>query len=104
VQKTHVRQRFQATWSGAVLADSADTVRVEGNQYFPIADVRMQHFRPSDTHTTCHWKGIASYYDLVVDGKINRDAAWYYPDPSPAAAGIKGRLAFWRGVKVEPVT
>ena len=94
-------KRFRATWKDVVLADSADTVLVEGNRYFPIADVRGEHLRPSDTHTTCHWKGIASYYDVVVDGVENRDAAWYYPDPSTAAEQIKGTVAFWRGVKVE---
>lgn len=76
---------------------------VEGNHYFPLADVRREHLTTSDSHTTCHWKGVASYYDVVVNGKANRDAAWYYPDPSPAAEHIKGSIAFWRGVKVEPV-
>ena len=96
-------ERYRATWNGAVLADSADTVVVEGNQYFPATDVHQDLLRTSDTHTSCHWKGLASYYDVVVDGQVNRDAAWYYPDPSPAAKGIKGHVAFWRGVKVEPV-
>jgi uncharacterized protein (DUF427 family) len=94
-------KRFRATWNDAVLAESTGTVLVEGNRYFPIADVRGEHLRPSDTHTTCHWKGIASYYNVVVDGRVNRDAAWYYPDPSAAAEHIKGTVAFWRGVKVE---
>lgn len=94
---------YRAVWNGAVLAESADTVVVEGNQYFPPADVRREYFRPSESHTTCHWKGLASYYDVVVDGKENKDAAWYYPQPSAAAENIKGRVAFWRGVKVEPV-
>ncbi len=93
--------RFQAVWNGAVLAESANTVVVEGNHYFPLADVRMENLRPSSSHTTCHWKGVASYYDVVVGDKVNRDAAWYYPDPSPAAAQIKGCVAFWRGVRVE---
>jgi uncharacterized protein (DUF427 family) len=93
--------RYRATWNDAVLAESADTVAVEGNQYFPLADVRQEHLRPSDSHTTCPWKGVASYYDVVVGDKVNRDAAWYYPNPSPAAEGIKGRVAFWRGIKVE---
>jgi len=74
---------------------------VEGNVYFPPGAIRKEHFAPSDTHTTCGWKGIASYYDIVVDGKVNKDAAWYYPDPKPEAANIKGHIAFWRGVKVE---
>ena len=94
---------YRATWNGTVLAESDDTVVVEGNHYFPVEDVSLEHFRPSETHTTCHWKGLASYYDVVVDGKDNRDAAWYYPEPSQAAEKIKGRIAFWRGVKVEPV-
>jgi uncharacterized protein (DUF427 family) len=94
-------KRYRATWNGEVIAESADTVVVEGNQYFPLSDVKADLLRPSDTHTTCHWKGLASYYDVAVDGKVNHDAAWYYPDPSPAAAQIKDRVAFWRGVKVE---
>jgi uncharacterized protein (DUF427 family) len=76
---------------------------VEGNQYFPPGDVRPEHLRSSESHTTCAWKGLASYYDVVVDGKVNRDAAWYYPDPSQAAQHVKDRIAFWHGVKVEPV-
>lgn len=94
-------QRFHAVWNGHVIADSAETVVVEGNHYFPLADVESAFLRPSDTHTTCHWKGVASYYDVVVDGKVNSDAAWYYPTPSEAAEQIKGRVAFWHGVKVE---
>ena len=86
-----------------MLAESADTVVVEGNQYFPLVDVRQDHLRPSDSHTTCHWKGVASYYDVVVADKVNQDAAWYYPNPSPAAERITGRVAFWHGVKVEAV-
>ena len=97
------RKRYRASWNGAVIAESDDTVAVEGNQYFPLAGVQQEYLRPSDTHTTCHWKGLASYYDVVVDGQANPDAAWYYPDPSPAAERIKGRVAFWRGVKVEAV-
>ena len=96
-------KKYQATWNGVVLADSEHTIVVEGNQYFPIADVMQDHLRRSETHTSCHWKGIASYYDVVVDGKVNADAAWYYPDPSAAAEKIKGRIAFWHGVKVEQV-
>lgn len=95
--------RYQAKWNGAVIADSDQTVEVEGNQYFPISAVtEAAKLQPSDTHTTCHWKGIASYYDVVVDGKVNTDAAWYYPEPSDAAHVIKDRVAFWHGVKVEP--
>ncbi len=98
-----VAKRYRATWNDAVVAESTETVVVEGNHYFPLADVRAEHLRPSDTHTTCHWKGVASYYDVLVGDKVNRDAAWYYPDPSPAADRIKGRVAFWHGVKVEAV-
>ncbi len=94
--------RYQAKWNGAVIADSDETVVVEGNQYFPIEAVVASSLQPSETHTTCHWKGLASYYDVVVDGKVNADAAWYYPEPSDAAANIKDRVAFWHGVKVEP--
>ena len=96
-------QRYQATWNGTVIAESDQTVAVEGNQYFPSTDVRSEFLRPSDTHTTCHWKGVASYYDLVVDGDVNKDAAWFYPEPSEAAERVRDRVAFWRGVKVQPV-
>ena len=89
-----------ATWRGAVLADSDDTVIVEGNHYFPRDSINEEYFTQSDTHTRCHWKGTASYFDVVVDGETNSDAAWYYPTPSDAASEIKDRVAFWRGVKV----
>jgi len=92
----------KATWKGAVLAESDECVVVEGNQYFPSGAVRREYLRPSATHTTCPWKGVASYYDVVVDGETNRDAAWYYEAPKPAAAEIRGRIAFWRGVRVDP--
>jgi len=98
-----VTRRYRATWNDAVLADSSDTVVVEGNQYFPLADVRQEHLRPNDKHTTCPRKGLASYYDVVVVDKVNRDAAWYYPNPSPAAERVNGRVAFWHGIKVEAV-
>jgi len=98
-----VTKRYRATWADAVLAESTNTVAVEGNQYFPLADVRQEYLRPSDTHTTCHWKGVASYYDVVVGDRVNGDAAWYYPNPSPAAERVKGRVAFWRGIKVQAV-
>jgi uncharacterized protein (DUF427 family) len=91
----------KATWNGTVLAESDDTVVVEGNHYFPAESIRAEHFRPSATHTTCHWKGVASYYDVVVGGALNKDAAWYYPDTKPEAKSIEGRVAFWRGVRVE---
>jgi len=95
--------RQRATWNGAVIAESANTIVVEGNHYFPLADVHQDLLRPSETHTTCHWKGLASYYDVVVGDKVNSDAAWYYPTPSVAAAKIKDYVAFWRGVKVEAI-
>ncbi len=91
----------RATWNGAVIAESGDTVVVEGNHYFPPDSVNPMHLAPSDQHTECHWKGTASYYDVVVDGVVNGAAAWYYPDPLPAAREITGRIAFWHGVKVE---
>ena len=91
---------MKATWKGAVLAESEDTVVVEGNHYFPGDSLRREHFRESKTHTVCGWKGTASYYDVVVDGSTNRDAAWYYPDPKDDAKQVLGRIAFWRGVQV----
>jgi uncharacterized protein (DUF427 family) len=91
---------MKATWKDAVLAESADTVVVEGNHYFPAESINRQHFRESNTHSVCPWKGEASYYDVVVDGEINKDAAWYYPEPKEAAKEIKDRVAFWKGVRV----
>ena len=91
----------KAVWNGAVLAESDDTVMVEGNHYFPPEAVNREYFRDSQSHTTCYWKGVASYYDIQVEGDTNRGAAWYYPEPSEAAASIKDYIAFWRGVKVE---
>ena len=91
----------KALWNEKTIAQAEQVETVEGNAYFPPGAIRREHFAPSDTHTTCPWKGIASYYDIVVDGKVNKDAAWYYPDPKPEAANIKGHIAFWRGVKVE---
>jgi uncharacterized protein (DUF427 family) len=92
---------MKATWKGAVLAESEETVVVEGNHYFPADSIRREHFRESATHTVCGWKGTASYYDVLVGGEVNADAAWYYPEPKDAAKEIKGRVAFWRGVRVE---
>lgn len=92
----------KAIWNGAVLAESDQMVQVEGNHYFPPEAVRREFFRDSQTHTVCSWKGTASYYDVVVGGQVNRDAAWYYPAPSAAARNIQGHVAFWKGVKVEP--
>ena len=92
----------RATWNGAVIADSDRTVEVEGNHYFPPDSVRREHLRETATHTTCPWKGVASYYDVVVGSEVNRDAAWYYPETKDAANDIRGYIAFWRGVSVEP--
>jgi uncharacterized protein (DUF427 family) len=89
-----------ATWNGAVIAESDDIVTVEGNAYFPRESVRDDVLRDSDTHTVCPWKGTASYFDVQVDGEVNRDAAWYYPTPKDAAQEITGRVAFWKGVQV----
>jgi uncharacterized protein (DUF427 family) len=91
---------MRATWNGAVLAESEQTIVVEGNQYFPPEAVKREHLRASDTHTVCGWKGTASYYDVVVDGAVNKDAAWYYPTPKDAAKQIANYIAFWRGVTV----
>ena len=90
----------KATWNGAVLAESDETIVVEGNHYFPPEAIKQDYFVDSSRHTTCPWKGVASYYDVSVDGQINEGAAWYYPSPKPAAADIEGRVAFWRGVTV----
>ncbi|MGF1537846.1 MAG: DUF427 domain-containing protein [Elainellaceae cyanobacterium] len=91
----------KAVWNGAVVAESDRVETVEGNAYFPPESIKSEYFQPSDTHTSCPWKGTASYYSLVVDGQTNQDAAWTYPDPKDAAQNIKGYIAFWRGVKVE---
>jgi uncharacterized protein (DUF427 family) len=91
---------MKAIWNGAVLAESEGGILVEGNYYFPPDAVQRQYLRESTTHTTCFWKGQASYYTIEVDGKVNQDAAWYYPTPSDAARQIQGYIAFWRGVKV----
>jgi uncharacterized protein (DUF427 family) len=92
----------RAIWNGAVLAESDRCEIVEGNHYFPPDAVRGDLLRESPTHTVCGWKGTASYYDVVVDGHVNKDAAWYYPQTKPAAANIQGYIAFWHGVRVEP--
>jgi uncharacterized protein (DUF427 family) len=91
----------RAIWNGTVLAESDDTVVVEGRRYFPPDALNRAYFAASDHHSVCPWKGQASYHDIVVDGKVNRAAAWYYPDPRPAAAAIRGHVAFWHGVRVE---
>ena len=92
---------MKAVWNGQLLAESDDTVVIEGNHYFPPQSIKNQFFKESDTKSTCPWKGEASYYTLVVDGKENKDAAWYYPEVSDLAKAIKGRVAFWKGVAIE---
>lgn len=92
----------KATWNGTVLAESDRCEIVEQNYYFPPDSVRRKYLEASETHSECNWKGTASYYDVVVGGRRNQDAAWYYPEPKPAAANIKGYVAFWRGVEMEP--
>jgi uncharacterized protein (DUF427 family) len=91
----------KAVWNDAVIAESDDTVVVEGNHYFPPEAVNRELLRDSDRHTVCGWKGTASYYDVVVDDQTNAAAAWFYPETTPEAAHIAGRVAFWRGVRVE---
>ncbi|MDE2291197.1 MAG: DUF427 domain-containing protein [Elusimicrobia bacterium] len=93
---------MRATWNGVVLAESGKTVEVEGNQYFPADSLKKEYFKASSHHTICPWKGTASYYDVVVDGKVNAQAAWYYPRTSEKAKHIQGYVAFWKGVAVEP--
>ncbi len=92
---------MKAIWNGKVIAESNDTIVVEGNHYFPANSVRKEFLQDSPTHTTCPWKGLASYYSLNVDGQTNKDAAWYYPQPKDAAKQITGYVAFWKGVQVE---
>lgn len=92
----------RASWNGTVIAESDRCEMVEGNHYFPPEAVKREFLQPSATHTTCGWKGEASYYDVVADGQVNQDAAWYYPEPKLAAKNIAGYIAFWKGVKVEP--
>ncbi len=91
---------MKATWNGKVIAESDKTINIEGNQYFPVETVDKVFLSISDTDTKCHWKGTASYYDIVVDGKTNKNAAWYYPDPLALADKIKNHIAFWRGVEI----
>lgn len=91
----------KAIWNGTVLAESDHTEIVEGNHYFPADTIKSEYFQESSTHTTCPWKGVASYYSIVVDGQTNKDAAWYYPTPKDAAKNITDHVAFWKGVKVE---
>ena len=91
---------MKATWNGQVIAESEDTIMVEHNQYFPESAIKKEFFKPSSTHSTCPWKGVASYYTVEVDGKENKDAAWYYPATKAAAKNIEGYVAFWKGVQV----
>lgn len=91
---------MRAIWNGKVIAESEETVTVEGNHYFPAQSVNREYVEESTTHTVCPWKGTASYLTLSVDGKTNKDAAWYYEDPKPAAEPIRNRIAFWKGVEV----
>ena len=92
---------MKATWNGAVIAQSDDTVAVEGNTYFPASALNREYVTFSNHHTSCAWKGEASYYSLMVHGEMNTDAVWYYADPKPEAQMVKDRVAFWKGVKIE---
>ncbi len=91
---------MKATWNNTVIAESDDTVVVEGNHYFPESSLNRDYITFSNHKTQCHWKGQASYYSLIVNGEMNTDAVWYYADPKPEAESIRGRVAFWKGVKV----
>lgn len=93
--------QMQATWNGAVLAESDQTIVVEGNHYFPPQAINREFFRENSKHTTCPWKGVASYYDVVVDEQVNPGGAWYYPTAKPAAKQIENYVAFWQGIRVE---
>jgi uncharacterized protein (DUF427 family) len=97
----YVRDMPKAIWNDEVIAESDDTVVLEGNVYFPRASVRDDVLVDSDTHTVCPWKGRASYYTLKADGHITPDAVWYYPSPKPDAAAVRDRVAFWKDVRVE---
>lgn len=90
----------QAVWNGAVLAESDQTVVIEGNHYFPVESLNKEYFKKTETHTICPWKGQASYFDVEVNGETNKDAAWYYQQPSDLAKAIKDHVAFWKGVEV----
>ncbi len=92
----------KAIWNGEIIAQSNDTIVIEGNHYFPPDSVNNEYFKENDSHTTCYWKGIASYYDLIINGKINKSAAWYYSEPKEAAKEIKNYVAFWKGVSIIP--
>ncbi len=90
-----------AIWNGVVLAESDNTIIIEGNHYFPPNSVNREYLTKSNTHTICPWKGLASYYDVVVKDKENKDAAWYYPEPKSAAKEIKDYIAFWKGIEIQ---
>lgn len=91
---------MKALWNGKVLAESTETIIIEGNHYFPPASVKMEYFEKSNTVTSCFWKGLASYYSIKTDDATNEDAAWYYPEPTDAAAQLKNYVAFWKGVEI----
>ncbi len=93
---------MKAIWNNQVIAESNETLVIEGNHYFPLESVKKEFLQSSDTQTTCPWRGLASYYTVAVNGEENKDAAWYYPEPKYAANGIKDWVAFWRGVEVQP--
>jgi uncharacterized protein (DUF427 family) len=92
---------MKATLNGHIIAESEDTVLVEGNHYFPVSSVKKEYLIKSDYHSTCPWKGVASYYTISVNGDIRDNAAWYYPNPKPGAEMVKDRIAFWKGVRIE---
>lgn len=92
---------MKAIWKNQILAESDKTIQIEGNQYFPADSINKEFFKSSNTHSTCPWKGIASYYNIEVSGEVNKDAAWYYPDPKSAAKEIQDYVAFWKGVEVK---
>ncbi len=91
---------MKATWNNTVIAESDQTVVIEGNHYFPADSIKQEFFAPSQTHTVCGWKGTASYYDIKVEDKTNRDAAWFYPQAKDAAKEIENHVAFWKGVEI----
>ncbi len=91
---------MKAIWNNTILAESDDTIVIENNHYFPADSIKSEYFKESSSHTTCPWKGVASYYSIEVDGQTNTDAAWYYPEVSELAKGIKDHVAFWKGVEV----
>ena len=91
---------MKARWHNTTIAESDDWIELEGNIYFPLSTIRQEYLAPSSTTSVCCWKGTAHYYDVVVKGKVNKDAAWYYPEPKAAANKIKNYIAFWRGIEV----